>query len=526
MKFLFVLCLVFVLHFQLQSQIKEYTIWEKEVESKKYISENQLIKTLDSLSLIGYYTLKIDSIKEFNISKNYYISRGKFYAKHLVSLDSLAMNVIKKPEIEIKNLDSILQVVNEFYQKKGYSFNTVQFKKKNLKYHISVELGNKRTINKFEIQGFTSIPKGLKSVLNSQFLQTLYTDDKLRSISNFIKTQPYLIETKPPQVLFTKDSTKIYLYLQKNKSSSFDGIVGFGNDKNSKFSVTGNVNLELGNIFNSFEKITLNWFSTPETSQNLTIGFEIPYLFKTKIGSKSQVNIYKQDSTFIRFKLYQNIYYRLSNFQKLGINGIYENSNFIDTINTDGFDYKKTGLGINYEYIKPLQKRIIGNENEFYIQTTYLSSLIKNISTEKQYFIQATALKTFAFKEKHYLQLKLDGLTLLSDSLVSNELSRIGGVYSLRGFNEQSIAASSYLKGTIEYKYAPSEEFYLNAFTDYAIIENKVLRTNQNFLGIGFGIGFMSKFGLFSLQYAMGKLPESNFNFNDSKIHIGVRSSF
>jgi hypothetical protein len=38
---------------------------------------------------------------------------------------------------------------------------------------------------------------------------------------------------RTPQTLFTKDSTEIYLTLQKKKSN-FDGILGFGNNDKKK----------------------------------------------------------------------------------------------------------------------------------------------------------------------------------------------------------------------------------------------------------------------------------------------------
>jgi hypothetical protein len=39
---------------------------------------------------------------------------------------------------------------------------------------------------------------------------------------------------RTPQTLFTKDSTEIYLTLQKKKSNNFDGILGFGNNDKKK----------------------------------------------------------------------------------------------------------------------------------------------------------------------------------------------------------------------------------------------------------------------------------------------------
>jgi 1,2-phenylacetyl-CoA epoxidase PaaB subunit len=39
---------------------------------------------------------------------------------------------------------------------------------------------------------------------------------------------------KYPETLFTKDSTKVYVYLEKQNSNNFDGFIGFNNNENQK----------------------------------------------------------------------------------------------------------------------------------------------------------------------------------------------------------------------------------------------------------------------------------------------------
>ena len=65
-------------------------------------------------------------------------------------------------------------------------------------------------------------------------------------------------EIKKPEILFTKDSTIIYLYLKKEKSNSFEGFLGFStNQQSNKIELNGNIDLKLISNLNSGEELHL-----------------------------------------------------------------------------------------------------------------------------------------------------------------------------------------------------------------------------------------------------------------------------
>ena len=103
---------------------------------------------------------------------------------------------------------------------------------------------------------------------------------------------------KPPQTLFTKDSTQVFLFTQKRKTNTFDGMIGFGNDKTEKFTVNGTLNVVLKNMFNSFESIGVYWQRNPDKGQTFDMQTDIPYTFGSNVGLNINVNIFRQDSTF------------------------------------------------------------------------------------------------------------------------------------------------------------------------------------------------------------------------------------
>ena len=69
---------------------------------------------------------------------------------------------------------------------------------------------------------------------------------------------PFAQQKRPSEVLFTKDSTSVYLYLEKIKSNRFDGFIGFGTDETTgKIEFDGYLDL---NLINNLKIINIIWY--------------------------------------------------------------------------------------------------------------------------------------------------------------------------------------------------------------------------------------------------------------------------
>ncbi|MDR1877373.1 MAG: BamA/TamA family outer membrane protein [Flavobacteriaceae bacterium] len=495
------------------------------------LSESKVNSVLDSLVNMGFYALKVDSLKKEQDEVSIYITRGNFYKKMVVQPDSLSRLAvrIKEEHITTTNIDSLANVIHYYYLKKGYAFNKVftdlDFTENPIRATISVELNQKRIINSFVINGYTKFPGGIKKELEYDFIGKPYDDSKLKEISNKLTGSLFIAEEKSPQVLFTPDSTTIFLYLKKRKSSSFNGIMGFGNDESGKFKLNGQVQLSLGNVFNSFETIDLNWLATPDESQNFEIQVNVPYLFKSKFGTETGLNIYKQDSTYASIKIREHIYYQYTSRQQIGVEGSFENSrNVLDSDKNTNFS--KTGLGVTYQYLEKNEWNILGPKNLYLLKGVVYRNVPEDRDNVDEYQLSAHLEKLVKISGSHYLKPRISASALLSDTLTINELFRIGGLKTVRGFNEQSVYANAYVIGSLEYRYVPFEEMFLNVFTDFALVENKYQNSNSFIFGTGLGISFLTRFGIFSLNYALGKYESEPVNLSDSKIHIGIQANF
>ena len=98
----------------------------------------------------------------------------------------------------------------------------------------------------------------------------------------------------------------------------------------------------------------------------------------------------------------------------------------------------------------------------------------------------------------------------------------------LRGFDEESIFATLFAVGTLEYRLLLGKNSYLYVFADYAYVEDE---TNERSitdtpLGFGTGLTFDTKVGVFGISYALGRQLGNPVDFRAAKIHFGYVSFF
>ena len=117
---------------------------------------------------------------------------------------------------------------------------------------------------------------------------------------------------------------------------------------------------------------------------------------------------------------------------------------------------------------------------------------------------------------------------LQGENYFSNELIRFGGLKSLRGFNETSFSASSLVIGKLEYRVLLEQNSFLFLFFNQAYYEDlsKSPSYNDHPYGLGAGLNFETKAGIFSFTYAVGSLQDKALQFKDAKIHFGLVNLF
>ena len=508
--------------------------------------QDEIDSTQLRLQRIGYIENRIIETKKINDSS--YVSKFDLKKKFYTIYIYYTKTALKAPElvpisddvtseyfsIPIEQTEFVLNYLNELIIEKGLPFASlklIDLKKKdndNLKAELFVSDTKKRTIDEIVIKGYEKFPRSflkhfLRIKTNSDF-----NLNEVKTKSEQLDQIRFANQTRSPEVLFTKDSTTLYFYIEKSKSNSFDGFLGFGtNEESNKLEFDGYLNLNLVNSLNYGESFQLNYKSDENEQKIFNIKINAPYLFGSSIGTQLGLNIFKKDSSFTTVDQYIDVFHQINSAQRiyLGINSTKSNS-LLENNAQNIEDVNSLIYKIKYEYIKPQYQNFLFPINfELNTMLGFGDRTVDNSKEDLKTF-KIDAYKIFNLNLKNSIYLKLSSAGLFSDGLLNNELLRFGGINSIRGFEENSLVAT--LNGVLntEYRYQINPTIYIHTIIDGAYIENDISNQKEKLFGYGFGFGILTKAGILKFNYANGKSEGQNFKLSNSKIHLSLNALF
>jgi hypothetical protein len=403
----------------------------------------------------------------------------------------------------------------------------IQRKHKHIIADLSITKENKRELNDIIINGYNKFPDGHKKNIIRLYRHKIFNQKNLDKLYNDIDQIRFVKQSKYPEILFTKDSTKVYLYLEKAKVNTFDGYIGFTNDENKKLIFSGYLDLVLNNILNSGEKLALYWKSDGQKQKTFNLDVEFPYIFKSPIGIKAELNIFKQDSTFQNTRTGINVGYYFNYNTRLYLGYQSTESSDIQNSNTQSLsDFNNAFTTTSLEYLDYKNDDFLFPEKTKMELKFGLGKRDSKLLQDNQFFINLNFAHNLYLNSRNIINIKSQNYYLQSAHYIINELHRFGGINSLRGFNENSLQANTFTSILTEYRYIIAPSLYIHSIIDYAQLHDTTTKSKENLLGLGFGFGLLTKNGLFNLVYANGSNKEQTIKSSNSIIHISFKASF
>lgn len=434
---------------------------------------------------------------------------------------------IKTSQIETK-LNSILSQ----FEKQGYAFIKIKLinhlpKNNFLLTTISITDEQKRYINDIIVVDYPKFPKNYLHNLKRENRKLEFNTQNLTRLNENINRLRFVSQNKYPEVLFSNDSTKVFIYPVKNKINQFEGFLGFTNNEKQKIIFNGYFNINLYNIINKAEQLSIYWKSDGEKQKTFDGQIEFPYILKSPIGIKAQLNILKQDSIFQNTKTNIGAGYYFKINSKLFAN--YENVESSDIMNLNSnqlSDFKSKFYNLSYEFSKwdntqrfPLEKYTLKVLTGFGKRKSTFEQ-----NSQSQYKIEASYY--FSFNNKNGIYTKTDNWLLISSKYLTNEQKRFGGINSIRGFNENSLQGNVFTSILTEYRYFPNEQLYLNTITDYAYLKDETTNSNNSLISIGLGLGLLTNNGILRLVYSNGSSKNQEFKLSNSLVQLNFNTRF
>ena len=531
----------------------------------------------------GYPTASVDSMAFDSASaivKIYFGQTYRFAGINTTSVSKTALeqagwnekSIGNKP-LNLERLKQLKEKLLLYYEENGYPFakvqlDSLQFDNDQITAKLKVDKGPQYKIDSLRIYGNARI--------NNIFLQryldirdgSYYQKSKMQNINKRLLELPYIEQKQPWDMTMLGTGSILNLYLLPKKSSQINVLVGFlpanqvtnnsYEQVRTKLLFTGEATINLKNALGNGELIGLDWQQLQQSSPKLNLQYQQPYLFGSPFGITTSFDLFKKDSSYLNLKFLAGVQYALSVnqtgkvfIQMLGTNLLNVDTvalratrtlpNAIDVSSFNvGVDYNidKTNYrlnprrGYNIQLVATAGTRNIRKNNiivkladpDFSYASLYDTVQLKTY----QFSVKAALAKYFPLGRQSAVKTSFNGGWLQSPNIFRNELFQIGGYKLMRGFDEESIFASQYAVTTAEYRYLVGLNSYFFVFADGGWAQNKSVsvQTSNTFIGVGLGMAFETKAGIFNISYANGKRNDLKFDLRQSKIHIGYVNYF
>lgn len=527
-----------------EQQIIDATNYKKSHENIKSIID-ELASLQKAFFTIGYFDAsysKLEKVNDsiyqstFNLNTKYTSLNINYNREKLDESLLKAFNLTYSDNTFIitpEDLTPFLEAVVENFQNTGNPFAEVQLTniKKNkptIVADLDIKVTEKRRLDKIIIKGYEKFPKSYtKHYL--QLTSKVFNKEEITKKTKQIDQLSFARQIKDPELLFTKDSTTLYVYIEKVKSNFFDGFLGFNTDEDTgNLKLNGYLDLKLTNNLNAGEQFTILWKNDGNGQTKFLADLKIPYIFNSPVGINAGLDIFRRDSLFNIVNTKLNTFYQINQNNQIHAGIIQTESNNLleDNTNTNIDDYKSFFTTAGYTFSKRNNNYSIFPNKVFASLEAQIGTRKNNAEKNEQTKFSFTGNYLWELNDRNFIYINNTSEALISDQYLTNEKFRLGGIQSIRGFNENSLEATLYSTVNTEYRYILSRNSYVHSIIDFTYLQDDLTQTDVKLYGFGFGLGIRSKSGLLKINYAVGKTNNSTIKLSESKVHISLSTSF
>jgi translocation and assembly module TamA len=395
----------------------------------------------------------------------------------------------------------------------------------------------------------------------TKYLQILpgtpYSQQRVDAAATLLRQLPYVRLRAEPEVRFARGRARVYLLLDERSSNQFDAIVGLLPNTGTTGGVqfTGDVNINLRNLRGGGKQIGLQWRKVDALTQSLDGNYLHPNFFGTPLEVGATFNLYRQTGAFLTIRPRVQVTYPMARAGRLTFFAEQRSSRLLldslaytqlSTALPDYIDSEANSYGLAYAHTN-LDDLYFPHRGSFVtVQGGAGTKTIRRNANIGEALYNGVALRTtqytFSARAERYWALgrqsvvlaRLRGEGLFNQQFFLNDLFRLGGLNSLRGFGENQFYTNAYGVGTLEFRQFTGPEGYVFVFADQAVLQayqpsNLALgRSLDQPTGLGAGISFRTAAGLFQFVYSVGRssFAGQQLGLSSSKIHFGLTSRF
>jgi outer membrane protein assembly factor BamA len=390
------------------------------------------------------------------------------------------------------------------------------------------------------------------------FPGTPYSQQRVDAAAVLLRQLPYVRLRAEPEVRFARGRARVYLLLDERSSNQFDAIVGLlpNTGTTGGLQFTGDVNINLRNLRGGGKQIGLQWRKVDALTQSLDGNYLHPNFFGSPLEVGATFNLYRQTGAFLTIRPRVQVTYPMARAGRLtffaeqrssrllldSLGYVSVNSQnalpaYLDSeANSYGLAYARTNLDDLYFPHRGSFATVQGGAGTKTIRqnANIGEALYGGVALRTtQYTFSARVERYWALGRQSVVLARVRGEGLFNQQFFLNDLFRLGGLNSLRGFSENQFYTNAYGVGTLEFRQFTGPEGYVFVFADQAVLQAyqsdlALGRSVDQPTGLGAGISFRTAAGLFQFVYSVGRssFAGQQLGLSSSKIHFGLTSRF
>lgn len=546
---------------------------------KTYKDSATVIKTvqekIQTWKAEGYVLANVDSIIYRADTCEVFLFKGEKYQFKNLAFDTILPGMYSESK-KLLRLTSGKQAITDwpvvarevtaFFMDRGYPFcqvslQNVDIEQDKINARVFVDKGPEFRYDSIVIKGDLQVSKNFIRRYFQLEPGQLYNHAQVLQLNQRIKNLLFVKAGAEHKVVFENDQVKTYLFLNRLPINRFDFILGVLPNSNAgtgerRWTITGDMKAEFYNRFGQGEYIFGQYKKLRPENQEMIVRFSIPYIYQFGFGLDSDFRLFRNGNRHIDLSFTGGVQYPFSGLNMIRFGYQYRSSRLIEidreSIEASGrlpqnldvvfrsgvmsFSWWRTDYRWNPSKgfiaeakINIGQRRILENSNITSIpgfEGIYGDRLMPTIQLESewdvQYFLPVKTYGAFRFRFS-------GGYKLNSAGILQNEFYRIGGNATLRGFDEESIWTDRYGVLGAEFRlFLDRNSFISLPFIDFGItriLADEVMITDYA-TGVGLGINFSTRVGIFNVSFAAGNRLQSGFDFGNMKVHFGYLNLF
>ncbi len=451
----------------------------------------------------------------------------------------------KNEPLAPQNLQLWYEKILKVYEDSGYPFasvsiDSVSFHGDSVSATLSADPGRLVQLDSLSLTGDVKISGRFLAAYLDLKAGSPYNESRVSDASQRLSQLPFLTSVREPAVEFSGNKAGVRLFLQQENSNRFDGVLGFlSNPESGKPQLTGNIKLYLLNSLKRAESFDFEFRGLPGKARDVNLSGTFPMILSSPLGIDFAFNLLRQDSSFQTLTMRAGLAYRMpkGNFSvfllnrnsapvtvaaaQAGTMGNVKNLSF-----GAGFFYNHTDSRVFPR--KGILLQLEADAGQRSLSGATASSIVPQAARSPAYRLKQRAEIYFPAGSRSVVKLNNQTGLLIAKGLFENELYRIGGFSSLRGFDEQSLFASNFAYANLEYRFLLENRSFLFVFGNGGILNYNAADVDYTYAPYGFGSGISleTKAGTFSLSYAVGKQKDNPLNLQAGKIHFGLVTFF